>query len=358
MDLCGLEDGVVVFERSIETVEVAKDPEILMDAIRDFGDVDLIAGPSGYGIEITRLSEIPIERLEDWYYRYILLTTGEDIERGMERGFVGAFIYYSMVKTIVRMREENLPVVFIPGVINLPTVPEFKKVNKVDMGTADKMSVTVLGVYDQSRRLEIPYSDVSFILVEMGFGYNAVIGVKGGKIVDGFGGTTMLGPGFLTISYVDQEVVQLARGWEKSDIFVGGCSTISGRETPEEFVECVDEDDRCRLAWDAMFDGIEKAVAALNLNPKEILVSGRLVRIERVYGELTERLSTFAPVRRVGMLEGARITKETSQGYAIVADGIAGGKFKELIRWMEIDRAKGTCLDYIYHPKVRSMIKK
>ncbi len=355
MDLCGLEDGRVVFERSIETIDVARDPEILINEIKDFGDVDLITGPSGYGIEITRLSDIPKDVLEDWYYRYILLTTKEDIEKGMERGFVGAFIYYSMTKTVIRMRDEDLPVVFIPGVINLPTVPDFRKVNKVDMGTADKMCVTVLGVYDQSKRLKIPYSDVSFILIEMGFGYNAVIGVEGGKIVDGFGGTTMLGPGFLTMSYVDQEVVQLARGWEKSDIFVGGCSTISGKDAPEDFVRCVDEDERCKLAWDAMFDGIEKAVAAMtvSVNPKEILLSGRLVRIDRIYDELVKRLSRFAPVRKIGKLEGARITKETSQGYAMVADGLAGGRFKDLIGWMEIDKAKGTCLDYIYHPKVK-----
>jgi predicted butyrate kinase (DUF1464 family) len=50
-------------------------------------------------------------------------------------------------------------------------------------------------------------------------------------------------------------------------------------------------------------------------------------------------------------LEGAAKTKETAQGYAVIADGLAGGEFKQLIEWMKINKAKGTALDYIYHPK-------
>jgi predicted butyrate kinase (DUF1464 family) len=45
------------------------------------------------------------------------------------------------------------------------------------------------------------------------------------------------------------------------------------------------------------------------------------------------------------------MVKETAQGYALVADGLAGGKYKELVEWMKIKEAKGTALDYIYHPK-------
>jgi len=359
MDLCGLENGAVVYERSLETTEVAERPEILIDAIEEFGGVDLIAAPSGYGVEVRNLEEIPFEKLEEWYYTYILLTRKEEIESAMKKGFGGAFVYHAMTRTILEMRRANMPAIFIPGVINLPTVPEYRKVNKADMGTADKMAVAALGVYDQARRFEIPYSEASFIHVEMGFGYNAVIGVENGRIVDGFGGTTVLGPGFLTMSYADQELVQLAKIWEKADIFAGGCSTISGCETPEEFAHAVESDEKAKLAWNAMFDGIEKSVAAMHISvrePREILLSGRLIRIEKIYEELQKRLSKFAPVRKVGRLEGAKISKETAQGYAIVADGIAGGRFEELIEWMKIREAKGTALDHIYHPKVGKLI--
>ncbi|GAH98927.1 unnamed protein product [marine sediment metagenome] len=86
-------------------------------------------------------------------------------------------------------------------------------------------------------------------------------------------------------------------------------------------------------------------------HPKEILISGRLTRVEKVKDELLKRLAKFAPVRRIGWLQGARRVKESAQGYAIVADGLAGGKFVELIEWMGIKNAKGTALDHIYHPK-------
>ncbi|MEM2022550.1 MAG: DUF1464 family protein [Archaeoglobaceae archaeon] len=355
MDLCGLDDGKVVFERSLDSAEVAKNPEVLLESIDEFGRVDLIAGPSGYGVELTKLESIPLEFLEDWYYTYILLTSKKSIEKAISMGFIGAFLYKAMTMTILEMKKAELPVVFIPGVINLTTVPEFRKLNKADMGTADKMCVAVLGVYDQSRKLGIPYSDTSFIHVEMGFGYNSVIGVENGRIVDGFGGTTMLGPGFLTMGYADQELIQLAENWEKADIFVGGCISVSSKQTLEEFVEAVDKDEKAKLAWDAMFDGIEKAVAAIQVSvrsPKEILLSGRLVRMKEIYEELQKRLSKFGRVRKVEGLEGAKITKETAQGYAIVADGIAGGKFKDLIDWMKIKDARGTAMDYFYHPKV------
>ena len=56
-------------------------------------------------------------------------------------------------------------------------------------------------------------------------------------------------------------------------------------------------------------------------------------------------------MRSVGFLDGAATTKETAQGYAMVADGLAGGTFKELIAWMKINEAHGTAMDYISHPK-------
>ena len=361
IDICGLEDGVVYFEESIETIEAAKNPELVIKAIEKALPVDLIVGPSGYGVELTYLKDIPEDILEDWYYTYILLTSREEIEDALRKGFIGAYIYYAMVQMVKEMKRRNLPVCFIPGVINLPTVPIHRKVNKMDMGTADKLCVAILAIHDQAKRLGIPYSEVSLILVELGFGYNAVIGVNNGKIVDGFGGTTMLGPSFLTMSWTDLELVQIVKHWEKADVFVGGVVSITGKDSLDEFIECVDYDEKCRIAWNAMMEGIEKAVKAIQVSvpkPREIIVSGRLAKYPRVLKELEERLSTIAPIRRITPLPGAKITKETAWGYAIVADGLAGGSFKDLIEHVEIKNAKGTCYDYIYHPKIANVKKK
>ena len=354
MDVCVLEGGEVYYERVVSTEEVAKKPQLLIEAVEDAMPLDLIVGPSGYGIELTYLSDIPEVSLEDWYYKYILLADRSEIEEAVSKGVFGALIYYAMAKTAVEMKRRGWPVCYIPAVIHLPTVPEYRKVNKIDMGTADKMCAAILGVYDQSRRLAIPYSEVSFIQVEMGFGYNAVVAVKEGRIVDGVGGTTMGGPGFLTISSLDAELAQLVKEWDKEDLFTGGCISIAGRATPEELIDNLGADKRCELAWRAMAESVLKAVYSMKAsvqNPREILISGRLTRIKYVEEWLKEKLSAIAPVKRVGWLPGAKEVKETAQGYALVADGLAGGKFKNLIEWMKIKEAKGTALDYIYHPK-------
>jgi len=360
MDLCALEDGKVFFEKTIPTEKVAKDPSIIINATKEAFPLDLIVGPSGYGVELTKIEDIPTKKFEDWYYNYILLTSKEEILEAVKKKIFGALVYYSMAKSALVMKKRKWPVVYIPGVINLPTVPEFRKINKLDMGTADKMCVAVLGVHDQSEKFSIPYKRVSFILVELGFGYNAVIGVENGRIVDGIGGTTFPGIGFLTSSALDFELVQLVGNWSKEDLFLGGVASITKILDEKKFIERIEKDKKVELAWNSMFEGIEKAVAEILISvkkPREILFSGRLTRIYRIREELEKRLSKFANVRKVNSLKGVKITKETAQGYGIVAEGLAKGKFSKLIEWMKIKEAKGTCLDYIYHPKFYELKK-
>ena len=353
MDICAIEDGTVYYENPLDNVDLASNPEQINDALRETFPVDLIAGPSGYGVEPTRIDEIPEHIFEDWYYNYILLTTKAEILKGIEEGIFGAILYKNMTDFSVWLKREQFPVMFIPGVVQLPTVPYYRKINKLDMGTADKLAVAVLGVHDQSRRLGIPYTEVSFILVEVGFGYNSVIGVEGGRIVDGIGGTNFPGIGYLTLSAVDAELVQLVHNWERKDTFEGGVVSVTGEMDPDAFVSRKDE--KNEIAFDAMMDGIEKAVAEMMVSvkkPKEILLSGRWTKVKEISEELIKRLSNQAAVRPLGFLEGAEKTKETAQGYAMVADGLAGGTFRELIEWMQINEAKGTALEYVHHPKL------
>jgi predicted butyrate kinase (DUF1464 family) len=354
-DICGLEDGKVYYEAIIDTPEVAVNPDALINGVEAGMPVDLIAGPSGYGVELTYLEEIPMDKLEDWYLTYILLLKREDLERAMARDELGIKVYYAMTKTAIEMKRRGWPVCYIPGVVHLPTVPKYRKINKIDMGTADKMCIAVLGVYDQANRLGLDYNDISFILVEMGFGYNAVIGVDRGRIVDGIGGTYG-GPGFLTIGAIDAEIVQLVGTWEKSDIFTGGGMVISNRNSPEEMIGSASTDEASYNAWRAILESVVKNVYAMKVSvkePREILISGRLTRIPGVEEELIRLLSDIAEVRRIGSIEGAKKVKEAAQGYAIVADGLAGGRFKALIEWMGIKDSKGTVLDNIYHPKIK-----
>ena len=359
MDLCLLEDGVVRDEVVLESSEVAFKPELLVRAVEKLSPYDLIVGPSGYGVEVTYLDEIPDDVFEEWYYTYILLASKEEIMHGVSEGDVGSYVYYAMAKAMIEFKKRRLPVVFIPGIINLPTIRSFKKLNKVDLGTADKLAVSVLATHLQSERLKVPYSSVSFILSELGFGYNAVIGVSEGLIKDAFGGTTMPGPGFLSMGCADLEIVQLVKKWVKTDVFTGGLSYMSGCKTPEELVECFVTRPECFDALNSMIDGVMKAVHALTYSvgiPREVLYSGRLTRISLIRDLLIKNIRDSAvlgsvKVSPVGSLPGAKIVKETAQGYALVGDGIAGGSYRNLINHMRIMEAKGSALDYIKHPK-------
>jgi predicted butyrate kinase (DUF1464 family) len=115
-------------------------------------------------------------------------------------------------------------------------------------------------------------------------------------------------------------------------------------------------DEASYIAWRAILESVVKNVYAMKVSvkePREILISGRLTRIPGVEEELIRLLSDIAEVRRIGSIEGAKKVKEAAQGYAIVADGLAGGRFKALIEWMGIKDSKGTVLDNIYHPKIK-----
>lgn len=356
-DVCGLEDGEVFFEESLGTSELSKDPDLLIDVVEEVMPLDLIAGPSGYGVEITHLSDLDSEILKDWYLTYILLLKRRDMESSLSNEDPGIMVYSAMTQIALEMKRREWPVCYIPGVINLSTVPEWRKINKLDLGTVDKLCSCLLGIHDQSLEKNVSYSDTSFILVEMGYGYNSILAVDGGKIVDGLGGTTN-GIGFLTAGEMDLELVQLVEKWEKSDIFEGGAAAISERDSPETLVENRNEEEKSEIAWRGMMESVEKGVASMLTSvpePNEILLSGRLTRIPEVKKELDRRLEKFASIRRLGSLKGAEEVKEAAQGYAMVAEGLSGGEFSELIDHAEIKEAEGTALDYLYHPKGRSI---
>jgi predicted butyrate kinase (DUF1464 family) len=59
MDVCGLENGRVYYEKVVETAAVARRPEVLIEAVEAASPFDLVAGPSGYGVEVTYLRDVP-----------------------------------------------------------------------------------------------------------------------------------------------------------------------------------------------------------------------------------------------------------------------------------------------------------
>ena len=329
-DFCGLDNDRVILDRSVSTGEILRDPELVSDIIIET-KAELVVGPSGYGIPVTAISDISEREL-------FLMSL---IKKEDNKSILG------MRSSITRMKERGLPIVFIPGVIHLPTVPPYRKINKIDMGTPDKLCCAALGVRDQALRENKNCDETSFIILEMGFGYTAAIAVKNGKIVDGIGGSSG-NIGYLSMGSMDAELAYLLGGFEKELIFRGGVATISA--TPESLMENSD-------ALSAYLEGAIKDVLSLtsSVKPDEILVSGRMSRVEGLFDELKGHLEP----RRVRRLEGfgARNVKMAAQGAALVASGLAGGAYKELIDVMKIREATGTSLDHILLPEIEILKK-
>jgi len=351
-DVVVVDGDRVVFEKSIATEVVASNPTTLVEAVEEAGSVDLIAGPSGYGTPVVCNDEILDPEL--FAREVLLLTSLEDLAEGLARGEAGIAVYKALVDVVRELWLRKLPVCYFPSIILLPSIPRFRKINKIDMGTVDKLAVTLLAIHDHSREYGVDYSEASFVLVEMGFGYNAVIGVESGRVVDAYGGT-LVPMGFLTAGPLDAEVVVAGRVWKRSDVFHGGVSDLCKTLDFEEALKARSVSELCSDGFEAMFESLYKAVLAVASSlkkPREIVVSGRLARHPAVFEEVASRFERILPVRRLRGLRGAKLSKEAGQGYAIMAEGFAGGFFRDLVDRVGVREARGTVLDWVYHPRL------
>jgi predicted butyrate kinase (DUF1464 family) len=227
--------------------------------------------------------------------------------------------------------------VLTPGVVHLDTVPEHRKLNRVDMGTADKVCAAALAIEDQRERTGRPLESVSLILLELGGAFTAAVAVDRGQIVDGLGGTS--GPlGWQSAGALDGEVAFLAGRVDKGMLFRGGAETVarSGRTSRD-------------LAVRAYIESAIKAVAQLRVSApraEEVLVSGRGSADAALLERLQRGLSGITTVRR---LEGfALLAKQGAQGAALVADGLAGGRHEALVKRLRLGEAHGTVLDHLH----------
>ncbi|MFX1451615.1 MAG: DUF1464 family protein [Promethearchaeota archaeon] len=342
--IIGLENGKVILDTSIPTKNVVDQPELVIDSLKSIGDIDLLVAPSGMGV--------PMVKIEDLNDNYLF-------EMTLEKKIEGKITAISKVAKL--LKQAGYKGFFIPGVKHLPTVPDYRKVNKIDLGTADKVCSAILGIYDQSRKLSIPYNETSFILIEMGSGFNAILGIENGQIVDGIGGT-LGGIGFLSCGALDGELAYLIGEFKKRFLYEGGASYVAGYKdlSFEEFEILSNQDDKFKMAYEAFIDGIIKNVAAINYSvekPREILLSGKLSRFEDIKNKLSLKISKIAPIRKIEGLENAKIAKTAAQGAAIIADGLIGGQFKELLEISRLKEAKGSNLDFLYFKQIDEIKK-
>jgi predicted butyrate kinase (DUF1464 family) len=309
LDVLILHDGTVADQARFDPADLSADPELPVRWLRDRRPLDLIAGPSGYGlpcVPANRCSERDID----------LMALVRPDERGRARG-VGGFT--AVVRAISLSR---LPVVFLSGVIHLPTVPPHRKVNRIDLGTADKLCVAALALRDLQ----------SFLLVEIGSAFTAAVVVVDGQVIDGVGGTAGP-PGLRSGGAWDGEAAYLLSPLAKADLFAGGVADSAA----------IDPDRR------GFWEGLRKLVGGLRAVHGELplVVSGRGADEPWVADRLANELG---PLRRIGGLPGAWV-KAAAQGAATIADGLVGGRFAALVERLRLREASGSVLDWLAYPR-------
>jgi predicted butyrate kinase (DUF1464 family) len=318
IDACVLDDGRLVAERSWPTEHAVAEPAAVAAWLAEQRPA-LVAGPSGYGLPL-----VPADRATDDDWRLAFLAPpGED-------GGIGG------LRRLARaLAEAALPVVLLPGVVHLDTVPRHRKLNRVDLGTADKVCAAALAVAEQAAAGGGGTDRVSLVLLELGGAFTAAVAVQNGRIVDGLGGTCGP-PGWRSGGAWDGEVAFLAGRVTKAMLFQGGLETVVATDPRLAPVA---------LEW--VVEGAAKAVQALRVaapDATRVVLSGRHAADPGLAGALGGQLAREIDITP---LRGFGTTKHAAQGAALLADGLAGGRHSELVETMRIRHASGTVLDHL-----------
>lgn len=321
VDVCGLDDGRLYLDGSWSTAEALAEPERFLAMLTGAGVPELVIGPSGYGLPLRRAAQVSDDEL-----RLAFLAAPGD------PGGIGGIRSFAR-----RLGASGLPVVYLPGVAHLDTVPLHRKLNRVDLGTSDKLCAAALALWDRHERSGQSLEDISLVLLELGGAFTAGIAVRQGRVVDGVGGTG--GPiGWRAAGALDGEVAYLAGQISKDMLFGGGVETVA-RHTPEA----------AGAAVEAFVEGAMKLVRQLVVSTPqldEVVLSGRQAVHPAVRERLGRELADLGPVR---LLKGfGRNARQAAQGAALLADGLAGGRCAPLVDRLRIREAHGTVLDHLY----------
>src|SRR5438128_10520111 len=63
IDVCGIDDGRLFLDRSFPTGQALAEPAAFVALLDAAGPLDLVAGPSGYGLPLTRVQDASDEDL-------------------------------------------------------------------------------------------------------------------------------------------------------------------------------------------------------------------------------------------------------------------------------------------------------
>jgi predicted butyrate kinase (DUF1464 family) len=316
LDLVLLDEGHPVEQARVVPDESGTERAALRDILGRWQPIDLVAGPSGYGLPLVLGGDLT-ERELAWM---TLTRPGDSRREHALRGFKG------YVRTLL---ETRLPSVFLPGGIHLPTIPAHRKANAIDLGTPDKLAVAALALRQHGDAGREGLAGSSFAVVEIGSAFSAVLVVERGRLVDASAGTR--GPiGLESAGAWDGEVAYALSTLTKDDLYRGGLRWLGS------------------IGPAALEESLVKAIAGLHaVTPFErIYLSGKGLESPGI-AEIVRRATTrFGAATELAHLPGCWV-KHAAQGAALLADGLAGGRHADLVESLALRDAAGTIWDHL-----------
>ena len=310
LDLLLLDDGAVIDQKSAQPGELASDPELLNRVFASWAPIDLAAAPSGYGLPLVRGEALTEDHIEQ-------MSLVRPADRGRESGVIG---FRAWVRAF---RRTGVRIVFLPGGLHLPTIPPHRKVNSVDIGTADKVCVAALALWFDSQN-KGGFDRSTFAVVEIGTAFSAIMVVENGRLVDAAAGTR--GPiGLRSQGSWDGEVAYWRGLLTKNDLFRGGVADLGAQ------------------GLDALRESLLKHLAGLQaVTPFErIYLSGRGLTQPEIASLVDEAATQVGRAVKLANLSGAWV-KHAAQGSAILADALAGGRYAPLADSLLLTSAEGS----------------
>ncbi len=288
------------------TKDIKNDLDKFVNFLTKFIENNPTVLPSAFGAKLNLLKNIKKEEL-----KLALL-------KNTSKNTVGL---YSVLK---KLKNYNIDAYLIPSIKMLPTVADYKKVNKIDMGTSDKLCVAVYAIKNQSEKLNIDIKKTSFLLIEIGSSFTSLIFVDEGKIIDGLGGTSGA-MGFHAKGAIDGELFSFKK-YSKNKIYTGGLKDIK-------------ED----IAKDAFLNSLKMNISGIvstNKVPKEIIISHS--NQNEIIKEIIEICKTYS---KVELLKNKTRASNAAYGAALLAEDLKTSK--DIINQLKINKSKNIT-DFIY----------
>ncbi|WP_457559355.1 DUF1464 family protein [Candidatus Harpocratesius sp.] len=369
---------VTFFDFTLSSSLIKANPELVVNLIKEQLPLDAIAAPSGFGLPFRDISNISQHEIS-------LIT----LHSSKEQAIMGLSQVLYLLKEV--SIDLSIPIYIIPGVKHFSTVPRHRKINIIDMGTADKVCNVVQGINQISNERDLKFQEINYIMLEIGRGFSAAVAVEKGKIIDGIGGSNLIG--FKSMGRMDSELVYLAKDHieSKKSIYQGGIDSIlssfdlriSNNKSIDDNINydnikknqlgykrfkqlaenspiklmLIEQIAKAllQLASSFYFTKIHSSYRSSSNYQIIVLLTGSGIDLQWLKNKLQKRLQLFKlgenPLFEFDYLKSySKQAKTAAQGACLIAEGILGGQIQDLLDHLGLFETKGTILDDIYFP--------